>query len=207
MPRQDKEITNKQIQQTTIKLFAKKGYRDISMEEIAKCTGIAKRTLYKYYPSKIALFISIFEGYLRYFLDSEMDAAYAGLSYKETLVTMFTRLYEFTKENQGFMRLFWMLNSDTVEGEVPEELLQHIYRLNNRIVELTSRCLEGKHPSGILGTFSPVLVTHMFSAMNKGLHMQIDKEKGFGIASINENDLFTAFQDMLAFCAEYPENH
>jgi AcrR family transcriptional regulator len=201
MPRQEKETTKAHIQQATIRLFAKKGYRDISMEDIAAGANITKRTLYKYYPSKLALFISIFEINLQMFLDSELETHYAGLSYADTLRKMFTRLHEFTKDNQGFMRLFWMLNSDTVEGEVPTELIWHINSLNERIIELTARCLEGKQTDGMLGKYHPVLVTHMFSAMNKGLYMQVDKEKRLGVEGLDENSLFELFCDLLTSCS------
>ena len=70
MPRQDKEVTRSRIEDATIKLFATHSYHSISMDEIASKACISKRTLYKYYPSKAQLFISIFEQNLRQ-LDAE----------------------------------------------------------------------------------------------------------------------------------------
>jgi TetR/AcrR family fatty acid metabolism transcriptional regulator len=192
----------KDIQQATIHLFSQKKYRDISMEEIARLSHITKGTLYKYFPSKIALFVSIFESYLRHFMTGEMMMTYAGMSYREALAAMFQRLYEFTRDNRGFMRLFWMLNSDTLDGEIPEELLGRIHTLNVTIIELTARCLEGKKCSGMLGDIHPILVTHLLSAMNKGLFMQVDKEKGFDIPSVSEDKLFDLMRKVLLFCAD-----
>jgi TetR/AcrR family fatty acid metabolism transcriptional regulator len=192
----------KDIQQTTINLFSQKKYRDISMEEIARLSHITKGTLYKYFPSKIALFVSIFESYLRLFMTGEMMMTYAGMSYRETLTAMFQRLYEFTRDNRGFMRLFWMLNSDTLDGEIPEELLGRVHALNVTIIELTARCLEGKKCPGMLGDIHPILVTHLLSAMNKGLFMQVDKEKGFDIPSVSEDKLFDLMRKVLLFCTD-----
>jgi AcrR family transcriptional regulator len=202
MIRQAKEATVLNIQKTAIDLFGQKKYRDISMNEIARLSRITKGTLYKYYPSKIALFVSIFENHLQRFIEEELRMNYAGLSYQDTLATMFRRLYEYTRDNRGFMRLFWMLNSDTVEGELPQELLQRIQELNTTLIEITARCLEGKKCTGLFGACHPALVTHLFSAMNKGLHMQIDKETGLDIGGVSGDALFELMQKVLVTCAE-----
>jgi AcrR family transcriptional regulator len=207
MPRQAKDKTVNAIQQATITLFSKKRYRDISMDDIARVSGITKSMLYKYYPSKIALFISIFETHLKNFVSEEMLMHYAGMSYAETLSTMFTRLYEFTRDTRDFMRLFWMFNSDTVEGEIPEELLQRIHVLNSTCIELTARCLEGKKGGGMLGKFHPVLVTHLFSAMNKGLRIQLEKEKELAIDGPGEKDLFELMRQILVLGASLNEEY
>ena len=200
MPRQLREKTVSSIQQATIVLFSKKKYRDISMDDIARSSGITKSTLYKYYPSKIALFISIFEAHLQQFISEELMMKYAGMSYYDTLITMFTRLCEFTRENRDFMRIFWMVN-DAVEGEIPEELLKRIHNLNSTTIEFTARCLEGKKCNGMLGNYHPVLVTHLFSAINKGLQLQIEKDKSLETEGIDEDDLFNLMKNVLMFCA------
>lgn len=202
MPRQNKEVTRVQIEQATIKLFGKRGYRDISMDEIAKKAGISKRTLYKYYPSKIALFISIFEQYLQRLISDHIAIDYHTMNFSETLLATFASVYDFTDRNQGFMKLFWMLNNDTVEGEIPEELLRHVLLLNSKIMENSARILAEKKPTGIFRDVSTTLITQVCSAMNKGLFMQVEKEAGIGLNSVTQQDLYETCCNMLAHCAK-----
>ena len=59
-----KKEFNKELKRLTIlnaakKLFIEKKYNTITVDEIAKIAGITKRTLYLYYPSKLALFIHV----------------------------------------------------------------------------------------------------------------------------------------------------
>ena len=198
MPRRSKHIILATIQDTTISLFGTKTYHEITMNEIAKKAGIAKQTLYKYFPSKIVLFASIFERYLQMLVNRQSEESFDGMDYGETLRMLLHSLYDFTDKNRGFMRLFWMLKSDTTEGEIPEELLRHIHYLNFRIVERTANLLKQKESGGVYKRFSPELITHALSAINKGIHLQATKEEAFGI-EFNKDDLFTFFCDMLEY--------
>ncbi|GAB2643944.1 TetR/AcrR family transcriptional regulator [Vibrio panuliri] len=50
------DIKQKDIINSAIQVFAQKGFEQASMEGISKQAGVSKRTLYKYYPNKEALF-------------------------------------------------------------------------------------------------------------------------------------------------------
>lgn len=50
------DIKQDDIIQSAITVFSQKGFKQASMEGIAKEAGVSKRTLYKYYPNKDALF-------------------------------------------------------------------------------------------------------------------------------------------------------
>src|SRR5215469_10813624 len=41
--------------------FFEQGYASVSMDEVAKRAGVAKQTVYSYYPSKDALFLAVHE--------------------------------------------------------------------------------------------------------------------------------------------------
>jgi Transcriptional regulator len=200
MPRRSREEITAAIQDAAIRLFATRGYQEITMVEVAQKAHIAKRTLYKYYPSKIALFASIFERYLQMLLREMRAEEYDGLSFGEILKKSLTFLYDFTKKNEGFMRLFWMINNESVEGDVPEELKQQINRWNMELVDQTADFLREKQPNGLFRGYSPELVTHMISAVNKGIFLQITKESSLGIPGPVYDDLLNLFCDMILYC-------
>ena len=202
MARQEKEVTKLQIELATIELFGTQSYQNISMDEIAKKAGVSKRTLYKYFPSKVELFISIFEQRLRQLITDEGTPMYEGMSFSDVLISQFTALYEFTNEHVGFMKLFWMVNSDSFGSGTPAELAEHVLLLNNRILENAAKQLAEKTPTGIFKDMSPTLITQMYSALNKGVFMQAEKEARIGIHTMTQDELFHAACDMLRRCAE-----
>jgi AcrR family transcriptional regulator len=201
MPRQSKEVTSVLIQDTAIKLFSEKGYKEITMVEIARKANIAKRTLYKYYPSKITLFASIFERYLQMLINKVKYTDYQGLTYGEILKKALVLLYDFTNEHQGFMRLFWMINNESLEGgDFPDELNQQINHWNTELVNQMAEFLNEKQPKGLFQKYSPELVTHMVSSINKGIYLQITKEASLGIKSPSHDDLLNLFCEMILCC-------
>ncbi len=205
MPRQNKEVTSVLIQDTAIELFAVKGYKEIKMVDIAQKANIAKRTLYKYYPSKIALFASIFERYLKMLIDKVKYTDYKGLGYGEILKKALVILYDFTNEHQGFMRLFWMINSESLEGEVPDELNRQINYWNTELVNQTAESLKANQPEGLFRSYSPELVTNMISAVNKGIYLQISKEASLGIKGPGRDELLDLFCEMISYCNGYTD--
>jgi TetR/AcrR family transcriptional regulator of autoinduction and epiphytic fitness len=50
------DIKQEDIIRSAIEVFSQKGFEQASMEGISKHAGVSKRTLYKYYPNKEALF-------------------------------------------------------------------------------------------------------------------------------------------------------
>ncbi|MDA0150172.1 TetR/AcrR family transcriptional regulator [Vibrio sp. LaRot3] len=50
------DIKQEDIIKSAIEVFSQKGFEQASMEGISKHAGVSKRTLYKYYPNKDALF-------------------------------------------------------------------------------------------------------------------------------------------------------
>ena len=70
----DKEAKKKEIVQSSLGVFAKKGFKDTIMSDIAMSAGIGKGTIYEYFPNKQAIFIEAF-GSIQRELDSEITAS------------------------------------------------------------------------------------------------------------------------------------
>jgi len=105
MPKVSVEHKNKvkeTITQAAIKNFAKNGYANTKMDDIAKSADVSKGTLYLYFPSKEELFYEICK-YAQQALIEERSALFKK---KESLASDLANFYdnynEATKENQKF---------------------------------------------------------------------------------------------------------
>ena len=54
-----------QITDVAIDLFAARGFDEVSVDDVAHAAGIARRTLFRYYPSKNAIPWGDFDAHLR----------------------------------------------------------------------------------------------------------------------------------------------
>lgn len=62
------------ISNVAIDLFAARGFDDVSVDDVAEAAGIARRTLFRYYPSKNALPWGDFDAHLDHMRDLLADA-------------------------------------------------------------------------------------------------------------------------------------
>ncbi|QRG68659.1 TetR/AcrR family transcriptional regulator [Brevibacillus choshinensis] len=96
-----------QILQTAMEVFQEKGYTAASMQEIAEACGMAKGSIYKYFPSKEDLFTAVFVACHQTMFDQarEMDLAARteALLPKERLRRKIEFQLQYMLENYFFM--------------------------------------------------------------------------------------------------------
>jgi TetR/AcrR family transcriptional regulator, regulator of mycofactocin system len=81
-----RSTTGGQITEIALDLFATYGFSEISVDDIALASGIARRTLFRYYPSKNAIPWGDFDSYLQR-LAALLDDAGPGQPMREALRT------------------------------------------------------------------------------------------------------------------------
>ena len=64
-----RSTTRHQITDVAIELFAGRGFDDVSVDDVAEAAGIARRTLFRYYPSKNAIPWGDFDAHLQHLRD------------------------------------------------------------------------------------------------------------------------------------------
>ena len=185
-----RELKQLNIRQAAKSLFLENKYSSITMDEIAKQAGITKKTLYLYFPSKLALFIHVFDEHLQELHQQFCREARKNLSVVELITSMFEILYTYTKKNEKFMRLYWALDSEEFDGVIPEELLLRIKIWTKAMSEEVSNVIEKGQQEGIIMDCKPELIMHLMSAFNKGIFIHTNKENRFSIANIDPDDLY-----------------
>jgi AcrR family transcriptional regulator len=91
------------------KVFSRGPYRDGSMEDIAKLSGITKPLLYKYFGSKEGLFGAIVERVLQREFEKIDEAARSVPPGLDRIRVFVERYLDFVAENRG---TWWILYSD-----------------------------------------------------------------------------------------------
>lgn len=169
--------------------FLKKNYRLASVDEIVEKAGVTKRTFYKYFPSKLALFIHVFEAHLAR-LEKELSKKTRAASVRKEIEQHYRKLFRFTQKNEKFMYLYWIMDSNEFEGEIPQELTSRVQRLTKEMFNTAENLFDRARASGEIIDVDTLLLAHLLSAVNKGIFIHASKEKRFDIAKINPSDLF-----------------
>jgi mycofactocin system transcriptional regulator len=64
-----RSTTQDHITSVALDLFAERGFEDVSVDDVARAAGIARRTLFRYYPSKSAIPWGDFDAHLDHMRD------------------------------------------------------------------------------------------------------------------------------------------
>jgi AcrR family transcriptional regulator len=193
---------NKKLKQLTIieaarELFLNKRYNAITMDEVAHLAGLTKKTLYTYFPSKLSLYIKLFEGYLDQLRGELENVARQNLPPDQSILTSFEVLYKFSKKNTRFMLLYWKMTSEDFDGKIPDELVSKIKSGGIEILRAGRDSIVKAQEAGYVRQYDPDLFWHIVSSINKGLFVHTDKERKFKIADIDSDDLYNEFVKLL----------
>lgn len=179
-------------------IFLEKGFRSTSTDEIAARAGVTKRTLYKYYSSKLALYIAMYEDYLHALNSENKKISKLSLPVDQIILKYFETFYKFTYKNENFMRFFlWELDSNEFKGKVPDELKDKVNKLIDEmyraVIEHVNRVSEGSKDLNI----EPRFLIHVLLAMQKGISMHANSGQRFKKKYISADKLFNLFKIVL----------
>jgi AcrR family transcriptional regulator len=115
----------RQLLDVACELFARSGFHDTSMEEIAEAAGVTKPVLYQHFPSKRALYGELLEDTGRQLLDHLEEATSRATSGRERVEAGFRAYFQFAVGDRSAFRLLFgaSIRSDpdfarTVDGVV-----------------------------------------------------------------------------------------
>jgi AcrR family transcriptional regulator len=192
-----RSMFRKKILASAEELFLQKRYSAITIDEIAKGAGLTKRTIYKYFPSKLALYTSMFDHYLSELADEMYKTATMEGKSEQIVGRLWNVLHEFTKNNERFMRLYWMLDSDEFEGEMPEELLVYVKEHTINMFAAVVHANERAKKDGWMTDVDPLVLAHLMSAINKGIFIHVSKERRFSMATPTADELNNMLRTIL----------
>jgi len=152
--------TKERIFQTAAHLFARKGYRGVSMREISQESGVTKPTIYYYFGSK--------EGIYRQLIDATIQEVFStlehiedyDLSAKEKLVVMTQRLFKLTANHPDFAKFFLTIVTPFSDDEVLSKFTKEVEKRSH---VLTSVIAEGVSSGEFGAGANPQLATQIIA--------------------------------------------
>jgi AcrR family transcriptional regulator len=101
------EERRQQIVDAAAGLFDRAGYPNTSMEDIAAEVGVAKPTLYHYFPSKDALLLEIHEEFIDLLTRQHAERVAAQLGPEQLLLEIMADILELMRTHRGHVRVFF----------------------------------------------------------------------------------------------------
>ena len=160
------------ILQAAEDILLEKGYRDMLMDEIAACVGIAKSTVYMHFPSKDDLVVALIERKLAQFLTLLTETMTQDIPACKKLDILFQRLYIQSAtmcqgRSSASLPLFVAFYNSTDMHHILGKVAQHTHELRTRIHDCLLALLEEGQQSGELDCSLPpeVMLSGFFNMM------------------------------------------
>jgi AcrR family transcriptional regulator len=132
---------SERILDTAYELFSRRGIRDVGIDELIERAGVAKATLYRYFPSKDDLVVAFLERReQRWTLEFvEVEAKLRGATPEEQLLAIFDAFDEwFRREDYeacSFINTLLEMRADHPAGKASIRHLQNIQSLVKRLAD------------------------------------------------------------------------
>lgn len=116
------DIKQEDIIKSAIEVFSHKGFEQASMEGISKHAGVSKRTLYKYYPNKEALFGVIVDRLMCRFDDQYEVEFEPSLSIEQQLTELTLKLMCYIN-NEEFQTTARLVMAECIRSQATSKVL------------------------------------------------------------------------------------
>jgi AcrR family transcriptional regulator len=131
------------------RLFARRGYAAANIEEIAEAAGIAKGTIYLYFPSKEAIFAGVLESDLETLTTETIDAMSPAATLEDRLRAFLDVRVRYMQQRQEFLRVY--LAEFGGRGSGSPLVARVIEKQFKRGVRHLARCIEDASAAGDIG--------------------------------------------------------
>jgi AcrR family transcriptional regulator len=111
-----------EILEAARKVFARKGFSGATMDDIAEAAGLAKGTLYLYFPSKRRVYLAALKrGFIKLIEETERNVAAAPTAAEKIRAFITTRIRN-AEENRDFVRIYHSEFGNTGPPHLDKEL-------------------------------------------------------------------------------------
>ena len=188
----------KKIIRSAQDIFAEKAFRATSVDDIAKRAGVTKRTLYTYFPSKLALYSHMYDDYQNELHLSLMRIAKLNLPSDQLVLKYLDILFSFTKKHEKFMRFhMWVLDTNELSMDISDELKRRVFDHTNKMQVMATDILARALEDGRLIDIDPGLLVDTIQAINKGIYTHANKDKRFKHPRPKPDDLLDLIKIIL----------
>lgn len=144
----------KQIVAVTASVFDQQGFANTTMDSIASEIGIAKATLYYYFPSKDDLLLAIHEEFIELLHERHAQRASAGMRPEQLLLEAMADILELMETHHGHVRVFFEHHRD-----LPPEARARVRARRDAYEQIVSQLIEDATTDGTFRESNPLLST------------------------------------------------
>ncbi|WP_299083011.1 TetR/AcrR family transcriptional regulator [uncultured Ruegeria sp.] len=125
----DPEAKRAALHDAALQLFTEKGYENVSIAQVAKMSGIAVGTVYRFYDNKLAMLRAMLEEIEALFVDRMKQDWNQGGAHSERLGSICEGLFVVAEQHRSLLRLLTM-TTDMVysDGALPGDRIQNQIR-------------------------------------------------------------------------------
>jgi TetR/AcrR family fatty acid metabolism transcriptional regulator len=156
-------------------IFARKGYYQAKIEEIAELAGVGKGTVYEYFTSKQELYKEMFRVILSQYMAYVTMEDTAGITVKEWINHLLEMHLKYMMENRKHMPT----NFGDMDG-LDEEILGWMYDLRKVNIDRLKAIFEAGIARGELKDIDPELAANLLIGLMRGITVPLLIEDIYG---------------------------
>ncbi|MBI3303309.1 MAG: TetR/AcrR family transcriptional regulator [Deltaproteobacteria bacterium] len=181
-----REVIEEHLLEVAAKRFASTGYRQTTLEEIARHAGVAKASMYRYFENKQELLAKIFLKVAGAFARSIQPLLTAPLPPEEKLRRTVQGLLRTIGENVALFTVFY-----SEEADLPPRLRAEVLEVRQRFVANLAGILREGMEQGVFRELDARLVVYAIMGMCAWLH------KWYGPGEGRLEDVAAAFVGLI----------
>ncbi|HHJ50993.1 MAG TPA: TetR/AcrR family transcriptional regulator [Phaeodactylibacter sp.] len=165
--RQMREESSALIRRAAMQLFARKGYGNTSMDEIAREAGVSKGLIYNYFDSKQSLLLAIIREGIELLRHLECSIYDSGAPPKAVLTHLLEAVFQAATEQPDYWRLYTLM---LLKGNTFELVQQPLHDFMNESLQRMAglfKQLSVKNPNlearFLAATLDGVLLHYLFT--------------------------------------------
>jgi AcrR family transcriptional regulator len=170
MPRGDRATKRHQLLQAAAAVFARKGYHAARIADIARAAGVAKGTVYEYFPTKEELFYALLDEWLGEF-ERELSERLAGtadpLEQADIVREAAVLFYQRHAVHAPIFLEFWAHALRSTDGR----FLERIRRFQSFLTQLGQHLTEQLVESGVFIPVDVASLVHLEAGISDGIFL------------------------------------
>jgi AcrR family transcriptional regulator len=160
------EQRRREILEAALKQFGEKGFQDTTVEDIANAAGVAKGTIYLYFPSKEHLLVSLKKAFMAGLVDQLTDiiaegiervAAGADVDYRDVIDDIFQTIVDYHCEHRDQVEV-------VVRQTTGPDLVQETLELERDFIALITSAFRESTDAGLIHTEDPETTARLVNA-------------------------------------------
>lgn len=142
MNRKEKELKARKLHviNSAAKIFARDGYENASINEIAKASEFTKRTLYKYFKDKADIYLSVLLNKYEAMVDELIGYDYKGENGLDILQKSIKKQYDYYKKHPDTFRIMYDIGN--VRQITENEKIHKFLELDKKITRSLGEIIE-----------------------------------------------------------------